>query len=190
MEKEDVIISEGERPVWQIVVASLFFTLSIFIITYYFYQYGSSILMNLIYALIIAAYYFFVAFCAMLMGLRFSMKNTMFFDLENRKFKDQYKVGPFKMGKWKLLPELEYVSVFKNGRDIFEINIWHRKNKKYTDKHFNIYNYHEEEEAFETGFYIANQLNIKLLDATEKGNFKYLDMVKLKEKYHKPESSN
>lgn len=183
MKEESIIISEGEKPIWKIVIASFFYTLSTFIITYYFYQFGSVILMNPIGALAIAMYYFIVAFSAMLMGLRFSMKNSMFFDLENRKFKDQYKVGPFKMGKWKLLPELEYVSVFKNTRGFFEINIWHRKNKKYTDSHFNIYNYSDEEEALETAFYIANKLNIKLFDATEKNNFKYLDMDKLKEKY-------
>ena len=183
MEKENVIISEGEKPIWKIVIASFFYTLSIFIITYYFYQFGSVILTNPINSLVIAIYYFIVAFSAMLMGLRFSMKNTMFFDLENRKFKDQYKVGPFKMGTWKLLPKLKYVSVFKNSRSVFEINMWHVQNKRYTDKHFNIYNYSDGEEALETAFYIANKLNIKLLDATDKGNFKYLDMVKLKEKY-------
>lgn len=183
MEKENVIISEGERPIWQFVIAALFFTLSIFFISYFFYRFGPLIFKNVFAAIVGAMLYFFLAFCAILMGMRFSAKNTMFFDLENNKFKDQYTVGPFIKGKWKLLPKLEYVSVFKNSKGFFEINIWHRKNKKYTDKHFNIYNYHDEEEALETGYYIAKQLNIKLLDATEKGNFKYLDMVKLKEKY-------
>lgn len=183
MEKKNVIISEGERPIWQLVIASLFYTLSIFIIAYYFYQFGSIIFIYPIRAITATVPFLILAFCAMLVGLRFSMKNIMFFDLENRKFKDQYRVGPFKMGRWKLLPKLEYVSVFKNTRGFFEINIWYIQHKRYRERHFNIYNYIDEEDALESGFYIANQLNIKLLDSTEKNNYKYLDMSELKEKY-------
>lgn len=185
MENESVIISEGERPLWQIIIAAIFFTLSVFFLSYIFKNGIKSEV-----GLANSVRSIFLSLITFLMGLRFSTKNTMFFDLDNKRFKDQYSVGPFKRGKWKLLPKLEYVSVFKNGREIFEINIWHRKNKKYTNKHFNIYNYHDQEDALESGYYIANQLNIKLLDATEKGNFKYLNMTKLKEKYDKPKPSN
>jgi hypothetical protein len=182
MEKESVIISEGERPIWQILIAALFFTFSIFLIFYFFYTFKSSIENGATKrpaAFIEASIYCFF------FGVGFSSNNTKFFNLEYKKYKNQYSVEPIKVGRWKELPLLEYVSVFKNGRDIFEINLWYNRNK-----HFNIYNYHDPEEALEMGYYIAKQLNIKLLDATEKGNFKYLDMVKLKEKYHKPEPSN
>ena len=102
----------------------------------------------------------------------------MLFDLENKKFKDQFSVGPFKVGKWQDLPPLNYVSVFNNTRDFFEINLWYAKNK-----HFNVYTYYDKEEALKTGYYIANQLNIKFLDATKRNDYKYLDMNALKEKY-------
>jgi len=36
MAKEDVIISEGERPIWQMIIAAVFYTLSIFFICYFF----------------------------------------------------------------------------------------------------------------------------------------------------------
>tara|TARA_R110002073_G_scaffold139232_2_gene289437 strand:- start:224659 stop:225207 length:549 start_codon:yes stop_codon:yes gene_type:complete len=182
MESKSVIISEGERPIWQKVIAALFYTFSIFFIYYFFYTFKFNVENELTKrpaALIELAIYCF------LFGFGFSSKNTKFFNLKDEKYKNQYSVGPIKVGKWKALPMLEYVSVFKNGRDVFEINVWYKRNK-----HFNIYNYHDEEESLETAYYIANQLNIKLLDATEKNNYKYLDMVKLKDKYHKPESSN
>jgi hypothetical protein len=182
MEKESVIISEGERPIWQIVIAALFYTLTIFFIFYFFYTLKSSVENGLTKrpaALIeLSIYCFFF-------GFGFSSKNTKFFNLEYKKYKNQHSVGPIKVGKWKALPLLEYVSVFKNGRDIFEINVWYKRNK-----HFNIYNFHDEDEAIEIGYSIANQLNIKLFDATEKNNYKYLDMAKLKEKYFKSKSSN
>ena len=180
MEKESVIISEGERPIWQIIIASIFFTISIFFISNIFISgiKSEAGLANSIRSI-------FLSIITFLMGLKYSTKSIMFFDLKNKKYKNQYSVGPIKVGKWKELLLLEYVSVFKNGKGIFEINLWYKGNN-----HFNIYNYFDQEEAFEMGYYIANQLNIKLLDATEKGNFEYLDMFKLKEKYDKPESSN
>lgn len=124
-------------------------------------------------------WYSFLAFLAFIMGLKFSAKNTMFFDLKNRKFKDQIQVGPFKVGKWKDLPKLDYISIFGvYSKHDFEINLWYNKNK-----YANISTADDKESAFELGFRIANQLNIKLLDATEKNNFKYLDMNVLREKY-------
>lgn len=117
-------------------------------------------------------------------GFVFSSKNTKFFNLKYKKYKNQYSVGPIKVGKWRALPALEYVSVFKNGRDIFEINIWHNRNK-----HFNIYNYNNKEEAVEIGYDVAKSLEIKLFDATVPNKNRFFNMEELKEKYHKPKLS-
>ena len=110
----------------------------------------------------------------------------MYFDLDRRKFKSELSVGFIKSGKWQDLPPLNYISIFGvYSKNYFEINLWYDKNK-----YLNIYTVNDKENAFELGFKIANRLNVRLLDATEKGNFKYLDMVKLKDKYHKSEPSN
>ncbi len=102
----------------------------------------------------------------------------MFFDLENKKFKDQFSVGPFKVGKWQDLPTLNYISLFKNAKGLFEVNLWYHRNE-----HFNIYIFYEKEKALETAYSIATQLKIKLLDATRRNHYRYLDMEELRKKY-------
>ena len=177
MEKNIVIISTKDKPIILVVLAAMFYTIAIFLVGLSFYNIqfslDESIIKERISILELIAIF-------TLGGISFSVKNTKFFNLEEKKYKNQYSVGPFKVGKWKALPKLDYVSIFKTPRDIFEINIWHNKNK-----HFNIYNYFEKEEALEAGYYIANQLHIKLLDATIPNDYNYLDMNELKEKYKK-----
>jgi len=175
VEKNLVIISTKDKPIWQIVLAAIFFTIAIFLIGLSFYNIQFSLDESLIKKRI-SLLELIAVFT--LGGISFSVKNSMFFDLEKKKFKDQFSVGPFKIGKWQDLPPLNYVSVFSNTRGFFEINLWYNRNK-----HFNIYTYYDKEEALETGYYIANQLHIKLLDATKRNNYTYLDMNKLKEKY-------
>ncbi len=103
----------------------------------------------------------------------------MFFDLEKNKFKDQFSIGSFKIGKWQDLPPLNYISVLGiDSKYSFSINLWYDRNK-----HINIFTIFGREKAFKTAFKIADQLNIKLLDATKRNNYNYLDMDELKKKY-------
>jgi len=171
-----VIISSKDRPIWQMVLAALFFTIAIFLIGLSFYNIqfslDESIMKKRIYLLESIALF-------SIGGISFSQKNTLFFDLESKKFKDQFSVGLFKIGKWQDLPSLKYISVFGvDSKYYFQINLWYGRNQ-----YINIFTANNKERAFETGFKIANQLNIKLLDATKRNNYKYLDMDKLKEKY-------
>jgi len=175
MEEESIIVSEGERPIWQMIIAALLYTFSIFFLCYFFYTFRYNLdngLTKRPAALFELSVYCFV------FAFGFSSKNTKFFNLKDKKYKNQYSVGLIKVGRWKTLPNLEYVSIFKNGRGIFEVNIWYNRNKR-----FSIYNYSYKEEALETGFDIANQLNIKLLDATTPNKNKFLDLDLLKGKY-------
>ena len=64
---------------------------------------------------------------------------------------------------------LDYVSVFKTQKSEFEVNIWYGKNK-----HYNISNFETLNEAFILGRTLSDKLNLDLLDATEKGNSKWL----------------
>ena len=68
------------------------------------------------------------------------------------------------------MPELEYVSVFNNmGAEQFEVNLWYEGNH-----HFNIMAFDESQPAFDYGKQFSEKLNLKLLDATEKGNSKWI----------------
>ena len=171
-----VIISTKDKPIWQIVLAALFFTIAIFLLIsfFYFFQYNSfEDLIKDITSLLFTVLIFVFG------GISFSQKRTMFFDLEKKKFKDQFSIGSLKIGRWQDLPPLNYISVFGvDSKYSFTINLWYDRNK-----YINIFAIWGREKAFETAFEIASQLNIKLLDATKRNNYKYLDMDELKEKY-------
>ena len=180
MKSENIIISEGERPIWQMVIAAFFYTLSFGSLSYWFF-----ILKFKAFDLgIVDVTGWVIAFSVLFLsvGIKFSVINNVLFNLDFNTYKDEYAVGPIKYGKWQALPDVKYVSVFdqplKEGNYIFEVNLWYEKNK-----HFNIYRNSHYEPALEMGFHIANKLNVKLLDATVPNNFKYLDMDELKEIY-------
>ena len=100
-----------------------------------------------------------------------------YFDFENRTFKREKTIGFFKYGKWKPLPELEYVSLFAVNHMTFEINLWYKKNK-----HWDLYEKYEIKEAFTIAFELSELLNIDLLDATIPNNFRWIDKKASKEK--------
>jgi len=179
VKNKNIILSEGQRPIWQMVIAAFFYALSIVIIIGFFELANSDFkgerVTLILYSLVLSFFIF-------LIGFRFSAVNNILFNLENHTYKNEYSVGPIRFGKWRPLPEIEYVSFFKqplkNEEYIFEINLWYKKNK-----HFNIYRSNYYESTLEMGFYIADKLNVKLLDATTPNKYKYLDMDTLKEKY-------
>ena len=182
MEKESVIISEGNRPLWQIILAAFFFTCSFVAFGYFFYYFKFSVKDKVVEVypglLELAGMCFFG-------GIGFSVKSTKYFDLVGNKYKNVLSIGPFKDGKWTDLPQMEYVSVFRDSEEIFSINIWYNKNK-----HFNIYTYHDKETALEMGYHVAKSLGIKLFDATVANKNRFLKMEELNEKYNKSKSSN
>ena len=98
----------------------------------------------------------------------YSLHLTYYFDIDKKQFKEEFKIVFYTFGKWKPMPELEYVSIFYN-RKVFEVNLWYKRNK-----HFKLYNFYLKKDAIETGRKIAIELNVSLLDSTEKGNSKWI----------------
>jgi len=112
-------------------------------------------------------------------GIMLTGYSKVYFDLANKRFKDQYGVGPLRFGLWQKLPPLNYISVFMNDLMQYEVNLWYNKNR-----HIHIETFWTKEEAIENGFYLANDLGIKLFDASErKTKNKYLNMAELAIKY-------
>lgn len=161
--QKNIIISEGKRPIWQVGIGLLCYAaaVTLFIITLTdgrflntrdarssFHKFEFSIIL-------------------FLLGLRFSSIQNILFD-----------IGILKFGKWKSLPDIEYISVFKqdvsSDRDgdgrreygtVYNVNVWYQ-----TSKHFTIYTNNEPEPALEMGKHIATYLKTNLLDATDPYN--------------------
>jgi hypothetical protein len=163
LKDKNVIISEGHRPFWQIILATLFYTLAILLLAIFFFGYEAFLNrtgnakgdFSLLY----------IGFMCISQGILFSVVKNIHFDLGLKKVKEEHQVGPIKIGKWKNLPEIKYVSIFRqpkaDGAYIFEVNLWYKRNK-----HFNIYQNTHLETVVLMGRSIAQTLNVDLWDAT------------------------
>jgi len=102
---ENIIISESNRPYWQLVVAALIFTLTLAYIivviqtTDYTNQEARILSSNIkTVALLIA------------ISTGLCSHKKVYVDLKNSKIKASYEVGPIKIGKWQQIKDPEYVS--------------------------------------------------------------------------------
>ncbi|WP_299800421.1 hypothetical protein [uncultured Maribacter sp.] len=167
MDKNNIIISEGNRPLWQLVIAAIHYTAIVTLLIFYFTDFDFTLKTSI--------HTFELIILILPSAIAFSVVKNVLFDLNNRKYKQQYCVGPIKYGKWKNLPEIEYVSVFKqplvNGDFVFETNLWHS-----TNQHFNIFESEIKDPVFLLGKNIAKVLKVDLLDATIPNNYKWIEI--------------
>jgi len=159
MTKNDVFISQGVRPIWHLIIAATCYTLVV-VCAYQFYSdlFPSTnklrhFNVNWIYVIIMLLFY----------AIKFSLVYHYYFDFEKKKYKIEKTIGPIKMGKWKEFKKLNYVSVFKNTKELYEVNLWYNKNK-----HFNIVTFDEYNEGLKIGKEIATKMKLELFDATTK----------------------
>ncbi|MBC8766611.1 hypothetical protein H4O18_01270 [Arenibacter sp. BSSL-BM3] len=173
MDKSKIIISEGVRPMWQTLVAAAFYTMTFILLAMFFFGYeifpeeGMDNRYNF--------GVFYIAIACAAQGILFSSVKSIFFDLENQKYKEEYRVGPLCVGNWKALPAIEYVSVFRqlkaNGSYTYEVNLWMKGNRSFT-----IYETGEMVTTFAMGESTAKALKVDLLDATVPNDFKWVDL--------------
>tara|TARA_A100000171_G_C2128501_1_gene145109 strand:+ start:1705 stop:2250 length:546 start_codon:yes stop_codon:yes gene_type:complete len=173
MDKSKIIISEGVRPLWQTVIASVFYTLAIILLAMFFFGYeivpsdGMDDSRNF--------GVFYIATVCMAQGIIFSNIKSIFFDLENQKYKEEYRVGPIGLGRWRTLPKIEYVSVFRQLKEnksyTYEVNLWTKGNRSFT-----IYEGLDLGTTFVMGKSTAKTLNVELFDATEPNDFKWVNL--------------
>ena len=176
MEKKIVITPSKDKPIVLIILAALFFTIAIFFVFKSFanieFSLEESVIEERIGMLELIAIFAFG-------GISFSQKRTLFFDLKKEKFKSQLSVGPFKIGEWQDLPSLNYISVLGiDSKYKFTLNLWYDRNK-----YIDIFTIRGKEKAFRTAFEIADQLNIYVLDATRRNDYRRLNMEELRKKY-------
>lgn len=172
MEKDqefELIVHEGNRPFWQTVVASLIFT----VMFYFIYQMG-----QLCYHFGYSEYtlkmfphfVFPIAYCLVL-GLGFSVVKSVLIDVDTDKLVTRFSIGMFSYDKSSPVPSLEYVSVFKDARGGYDVNLWYIGNK-----HYVMCDFYDSEAAFVFARYVATKLNLELLDATVKGDSKWIEV--------------
>lgn len=168
LDKNEILLSKSKRPFWHLIIAGLFYITSLGLAIYafylvYTYPEDTSIEKDLGGNLTISLF----AFAA---GLGFSVVKTRHLNIEKEKLKTEFSQGIFKFKYHSSMPKLKYVSVFNNiGAEQFEVNLWYEGNR-----HFNVMNFDEAQPAFNYGRLFSEQLNLKLLDATEKGNSKWI----------------
>ncbi len=166
--KPTIIVSETKRPLWQICIAALFFTLAtaLTIYTLFNFQFTEN---KLKFTLIDFKNVFFL----FLAGISFSSIKRIHLDIKNSRFRPTNEVGFLKFGAWKTIKNYEYVSIFrqkfKDGSYCFEVNLWYNRNK-----HFKLYEQNNFQDAFIVGYDLSKQLDIKLLDATIPNDFKWI----------------
>ncbi|MHA7841804.1 MAG: hypothetical protein ACX93I_00700 [Winogradskyella sp.] len=112
-------------------------------------------------------------------------------DLESKTYRKTISVLGIKIGKWQPLPKTDYISVFATNENItvralsaetsntfpmVHLNLFYDHNRKIT-----VYETKDQKDAFDVASHIADALLIDLLDATEKGNFKWVDKDKLRD---------
>ncbi|TNJ46974.1 hypothetical protein KFZ70_05835 [Tamlana fucoidanivorans] len=172
--KENMIITEKQRPLWQRVIAALFFTAAIALLIYTFYNanFSDKNLINIGHNLKSVIY-------VMGIGIGFSFHKSIYIDLDTSKFRSTVEIGPIKLGQWKVINNYEYVSVFhqplSDGDKIYEVNLWYNKNQ-----HWELYEKYDYNEALVIAFELSERLNIDLLDATTPNNYKWVNKTATK----------
>jgi hypothetical protein len=100
------------------------------------------------------------------------------FDFKNQKYREIKSVLGISFGKWKPIPDIEYLSVFRTNEtttlrqrtaeanvtnEIIKLNLFYERNKK-----IEAYNTYDINDAFKKAKEIASILKIDILDATER----------------------
>ncbi len=85
-------------------------------------------------------------------------------DLTKNTYQKGYRLGPLSIGKWKILPRPDYISIFrqplKNGKFNFEMNLWYDK-----IRHIELFYFDDPEQGFKTAQQVATVLKTNLVDA-------------------------
>jgi hypothetical protein len=168
MKSEKLLIKQGKRKWYELVLGSLLYSIILFFVLqmlYYSILYHSFKLFAL-YLIITLKVFGFI----MPIALSLTVVKDILINTKTNRLETIFSVGLIKYQHNSAIPKLDYISVFKNSKEEFEVNLWYA-----TNKHYNMYTYESFQEAFLFGKEIATRLNLDLLDATEKGDFKWVD---------------
>jgi hypothetical protein len=175
MKDTNIIVSETNRPYWKLILAALVFTIVIYLIfeDYKNFQTGEAYLIQFVEKKLFAIVMLSVS------GVVLSIHKKVYIDLNQSRFKPTVEIGFLKFGRWKTIRNYEYVSVFFNAlagnKEPFIVNLWYD-----TNQYFELYSRDNFEDALTVAYDLSEVLNIDLLDATIRDDFKWIDKDALK----------
>ncbi|KAA5827277.1 hypothetical protein FPF71_00075 [Algibacter amylolyticus] len=158
---------ERQKPLWLRISAAILFTIVAGLIFHFVITMDFSLEERHFYG---HFDYFQTIFILLFLAIYFSYTVNCYFDFGTKLFKREKTIGIFRYGRWKPLPDLDYVSLFAVNANTFEINLWHSKNK-----HWDLYEKYDFKDAFTIAYELSELLDISLLDATIPGDFKWVD---------------
>ncbi|RED24752.1 hypothetical protein BD847_1487 [Flavobacterium cutihirudinis] len=160
----DKLIYRSERPFWHFLLAAplYFFTISMSLKMFDLF-YTGRIINGLKFTL--AVLFMFVCAAAL------TFTKRVYTNSFTKEVRFNFILFNIPLCKDTVFKNVEYVSVYKNHSDRdFEVQIWLSETKKKSVSiHLN------SQSAFNLAIKIANGLQVNLLDATEKGNFKWVE---------------
>ncbi|WPO79916.1 hypothetical protein [Flavobacterium sp. KACC 22761] len=166
MEKQkfDQLVYVSKRPFWHFLIALplYYFAISMLFKTLDLFYLGK--IMDAL-KFVLATFFMFV--CAG--GLTFTKR--VYADAEKKTVSFNFTLFKIPLCKNSVFENVQYISVYKNYADRdFEIYLWLSETKKKSiSVHLDL------NSALSYALKIANGLQVDLLDATEKGNFKWIE---------------
>ncbi|AWA29476.1 hypothetical protein HYN48_04885 [Flavobacterium magnum] len=164
----ELVVHQGRMPIWKTLLAAILFTGMLYFLYDMFvviWDYGLNDATNRRFAGDIK-----LVGMTLAGGISFSLRKSVMIDLDKNRLVSKFNVGPFCRNVRSEIPQLEYVSVFLDGKGYHQVNLWYKGNK-----HYNMYAFEEKKNAMKFAANVAVKLDIDLLDATEKGNFHRVD---------------
>ena len=110
-------------------------------------------------------------------AIRLGMREGIEIDLDTKRFRKLYWVFAIEFGKWKPIPKIDYVSVFRTtqktrarvltaqalaSNEVFKVNLFYLRNK-----HIEAYITESIDDAFKVGNQMALALDTEVYDATQ-----------------------
>ena len=168
----ELIVAQGKNPLWKLLVSVAFFSYLVWIIIlngkmFYLYGFREEIFRKFSESLEI------IGFC-LSGGIVFATTKTVLIDIDKDLLISRFNVGLFSKDVKSTVPKLEYVSVYLDANQYYQVNLWYIGNK-----HYKMYVFDKKETAMQFGNHVAVKLNIDLLDATERGNNRWIETTEL-----------
>ncbi|RZJ31304.1 MAG: hypothetical protein EOO48_02500, partial [Flavobacterium sp.] len=119
-EQFELVVSPGKRNIAERALAAIFFTCMLFIaygIGSAFFEFGATAGVCIYAAKSLKPLLFCFAG-----GISFSVTKTVLIDTDKDKLISRYCIGPFSRDWISIVPQLEYIAVFYNPKDDYEVN--------------------------------------------------------------------
>lgn len=167
----ELIVAQGKVPSWRLLMSVVFFSAMIWVLAQnirMFYYAGFNEETCTLFSKSLGS----IAYC-LAGGTAFAISKTILIDIDTNLLISRYNVGLISKDVKAAVPKLEYVAVFLDQNEEYQVNLWYIGNR-----HYKMYSFEEKETAFKLANHVATKLNLDLLDATERGNNKWIEITK------------